>query len=53
MSDFEFVLNAAGRKVPTLVNGKGQVPYQGVGAFEPSGQKAAPPMRSCRGVSLS
>jgi len=48
MSQFEFVQNAAGRTVPTVVNGKAQVPYQGVGAFTPDQAKAAPPIRSCR-----
>jgi citrate lyase subunit alpha/citrate CoA-transferase len=48
MSEFEFVQNAAGRTVPTVVNGKDQTPYQGVGAFRPSGTKAAPPIRTCR-----
>jgi citrate lyase subunit alpha/citrate CoA-transferase len=44
----ELVKNAAGRLVPTRVNGRAQTPYQGVGAFQPSGSKAAPPIRSCR-----
>jgi len=48
MSETGFVQNAAGRKVPTVVNGKPQTPYQGVGVFQPSGSKAAPPIRSCR-----
>jgi citrate lyase subunit alpha/citrate CoA-transferase len=48
MSGNEFVLNAAGRMVPTMVNGKLQTPFQGVGAFQPSGPKAGPPIRSCR-----
>ena len=48
MSESEFVLNAAGRKVPTVVNGKLQTPYQGVGAFQPAGSKAGPPIRSCQ-----
>jgi citrate lyase subunit alpha/citrate CoA-transferase len=48
MSDFELVLNAAGRRVPTVVNGRLQVPYQGVGAFRPEGSKQGPPIRSCR-----
>ncbi len=48
MSEIEFVLNAAGRKVPTVVNGKAQTPYQGVGAFQPAGSKAGPPIRSCQ-----
>ncbi len=44
----ELVVNAVGRRVPTVVNGKDQVPYQGVGAYEPQGRKQAPPLRSCR-----
>lgn len=45
MTDFGFVQNAAGRRVPTMVNGKMQTPYQGVGVFQPQGSKAAPPIR--------
>ncbi len=48
MSQTEFVVNAAGRKVPTVVNGKPQAPYQGVGVFQPSESKAGPPIRSCQ-----
>ncbi len=48
MKSSTLVRNAAGRLVPTEVNGKAQVPYQGVGAFRPEGRKAAPPIRSCR-----
>jgi citrate lyase subunit alpha/citrate CoA-transferase len=44
----ELAVNAAGRRVPAVVNGKDQVPFQGVGAFEPQGAKHAPPIRSCR-----
>ena len=40
--------NAAGRMVPAVVNGKPQVPYLGVGKYEPNGHKAAPPVRSSR-----
>ena len=43
----EFVVNAAGRKVPTAINGVPQVPYQGIGQFAPTGRKAAPPIRQC------
>jgi citrate lyase subunit alpha / citrate CoA-transferase len=42
----EFARNAAGRRVPTVVNGKVQVPFQGVGAYRPQGLKHAPPIRS-------
>ncbi len=43
----EMVKNAAGRLVPTLVNGKEQVPYAGVGKHRPTGRKTAPPIASC------
>jgi len=42
------VVNALGRKIPTVVNGREQVPYRGVGGFEPRQGKHAPPVRSCR-----
>jgi citrate lyase subunit alpha/citrate CoA-transferase len=41
------VENAAGRMVPTEINGKEAVPYQGVGKHRPKGNKAAPPIASC------
>ena len=37
----EFVRNAAGRLVPTVVNGVPQVPFCGVGKYRPEGRKAA------------
>jgi citrate lyase subunit alpha/citrate CoA-transferase len=40
------VLNAAGRKVPVVVNGKEQVPFKGVGEFIPEGRKFGPKIRS-------
>ena len=43
----ELVKNAAGRLVPTIINGQKQVPFQGVGKFTPTGHKAAPPIRTC------
>jgi len=42
----ELVKNAAGRLVPTVINGQAQTPYQGVGRYAPTGRKAAPPVRS-------
>ncbi|RMF09056.1 MAG: citrate lyase subunit alpha, partial [Candidatus Neomarinimicrobiota bacterium] len=42
----KMIENAAGRKVPTEVNGVPQTPYQGVDGYRPSGNKAAPPIRS-------
>jgi len=44
---FEFVTNAVGRKVPTVVNGKRQVPFQGVQGYKPEGRKAAPLIATC------
>ncbi|GAB4370954.1 MAG: citrate lyase subunit alpha [Acidobacteriota bacterium] len=44
----ELVTNAAERRVPTLVNGRRQVPFRGVGGYEPRGSKHGPPIRSCR-----
>ena len=36
------ILNAAGREVPETVNGRSQLPFQGVGQYKPSERKAAP-----------
>ncbi len=44
--DCELVRNAAGRLVPTFVNGVAQVPFQGVGRYTPTGRRAAPPIAS-------
>ncbi len=38
MSDIKLVKNAVGRLVPTEVNGKKQVPFQGVGKYKPEGK---------------
>jgi citrate lyase subunit alpha/citrate CoA-transferase len=43
----KLVKNAAGRLVPTIVNGIEQIPYLGVGKFKPTGRKSAPPIASC------
>lgn len=43
----KFVKNAAGRLVPTEVNGKEIVPFQGVGKYRPEGRKYAPPIPTC------
>ena len=43
----KLVKNAAGRIVPTTVNGLKQIPYKGVGKYKPKGFKAKPPIRSC------
>ena len=42
----ELVVNAAGRRVPTYVNGREQRAFTGVNNDHPSGRKAAPPIRS-------
>ncbi|MGB9361301.1 MAG: citrate lyase subunit alpha, partial [Candidatus Sulfotelmatobacter sp.] len=42
----ELVRNAAGRLVPEIVNGRPQIPYLGVGKYQPIGNKAAPPIRT-------
>src|SRR5215469_929292 len=44
----ELAQNAAGRMVPTMVNGKPQIPYIGVAQYQPRGRKQAPPIRSSR-----
>jgi len=41
------VINAAGRSVPVEINGKAAVPFQGVGAHRPAGQRHAPPVPTC------
>jgi citrate lyase subunit alpha/citrate CoA-transferase len=41
-----FEVNAAGRKVPVEVNGKLQIPFQGLEKHLPERRKAAPPVRS-------
>ncbi len=45
---FELVKNAAGRVVPTEVNGRRQVPFPGIGKHQPEGSKAVPPIRTSR-----
>jgi citrate lyase subunit alpha/citrate CoA-transferase len=45
---YEFAVNAVGRKVPLVVNGREQTPFQGVGKFHPTARKQAPPVRSCK-----
>ena len=48
MSKFDkLVTNAAGRIVPTIINGKPAIPYQGVGKYKPDGFRAAPKISSC------
>src|SRR5512137_280853 len=48
MSKYDkLVTNAAGRVVPTILNGKPAVPYMGIGKFKPTGRKAAPLIPTC------
>jgi citrate lyase subunit alpha / citrate CoA-transferase len=42
----DLTLNAAGRMVPERVNGRHQVPYMGVGKYQPRGSKASTPIRT-------
>src|SRR5512146_198739 len=42
----DLVTNAAGRLVPTMVNGKQQIAYRGYDQPVPLGRKAAPPLRA-------
>src|ERR1700758_167650 len=44
----ELAHNAAQRRVPTMGNGKPQIPYLGVGKYQPRGRKQAPPIRSSK-----
>ena len=43
----ELLTNAAGRQVPTHVNGREVTPYEGVGRHQPQGNKSGPRIRSC------
>ncbi len=45
--NYEFIKNAVGRMVPTEVNGKKVVPFQGIRSYKPEGHKTAPPISSC------
>ncbi len=46
--NLEFIKNAAGRIVPTMVNGRESVAYKGIGKYRPQGKKAAPPVVACQ-----
>ncbi len=39
--------NAAGRTVPTIINGGEHIPFQGVGKYKPTGRKFGPKISSC------
>ena len=44
----ELAYNAAQRRVPAMVNGKPQIPYLGVGKYQPRVRKQASPVRSSK-----
>src|SRR5512135_412516 len=46
MAKAELKKNTLGRLVPSVVNGKKQVPYQGVDAYVAKGHRAGPPIAS-------
>ncbi|MBI9069964.1 MAG: citrate lyase subunit alpha [Melioribacteraceae bacterium] len=43
----KMIKNAAGRMVPSEVNGVEQIPFKGIGKYKPTGNKAKPPIRTC------
>ncbi|VAW13421.1 Citrate lyase alpha chain [hydrothermal vent metagenome] len=43
----KMIKNAAGRLVPSEINGKKVVPYMGVGKYKPGGRKYGPLIASC------
>ena len=43
----KMIENALGRMVPTEVNGRESIPYQGVGKYRPVGNKTAPSIATC------
>lgn len=43
----KLVTNAAGRLVPTEINGQKQIPFKGIDKYKPEGGKAKLPIRSC------
>src|SRR5262245_34105581 len=45
--------NAAGRLVPTTINGESHTPFQGLGKFKPQGGKARAPIRTCADYPLN
>ncbi len=43
----KLVKNAAGRLIPSEVNGQSQIPFKGVNKYKPTGNKAKPPIKTC------
>jgi citrate lyase subunit alpha/citrate CoA-transferase len=46
LEETKLLINAAGRMVPEIANGRRQIPYLGIGKYRPVGNKAGPPIRS-------
>ena len=46
MLETDIIINAVGRRVPTMVNGREQMPFVGIEGHSPSGRKTGPPVRS-------
>lgn len=46
MLETEIVTNALGRRVPTVANGREQMPFLGIEGNPPTGRKTGPPIRS-------
>src|SRR3974390_2022640 len=44
----ELAYTPARRRVPAMVNGKPQIPYLGIGKYQPRTRKQAPPVRSSK-----
>lgn len=44
---YDLTVNAAGRQVPSTINGNEVIPYKGVGQHIPTGRKYGPPISSC------
>jgi hypothetical protein len=49
----KFIENAVGRKIPTEINGKPVIPFQGVGKYKPIGRKFAPKISTCANYPLN
>ncbi len=52
MNSPQFKKNAAGRMVPTIVNGKPQLPFKGVNKYTPEGSRYGPPIPTCNDYPL-
>lgn len=47
MAMVKTIINAAGREVPSEINGSPVIPFMGVGKYKPTGRKYGPPIPSC------